>query len=536
MRAQAPPNAQDAPVPTIRVSTHLTLIDAVVIDKHGQPVLDLHPQDFTVQEKGKNQKVSFFTPPSAARNLPAAPPLPAGTYSNRPEYRAPGGPAIVVVLDAANTSFRDQIYGRLEMLKFVKDQYQPGQRMAIFTLTSQLALLQDFTSDPQILLDALQQYAPHEPALTPVPAPRPEVSNSQFSPSPVFVAASAAIQSFQTGEVTYSMDRRVETTLSAMRSLVRILGGIPGRKNIVWLTAGFPFSLFPDDLSFSGLPSSDRMPCATQGCVSAAPRRLEGSAGAQRDRYAEQVRDVAAQLASSQLAIYPVDVRGLETKATLNTVASQMTMDEMARETGGEAFVNQNDIHNGVARVLRDNSASYTIGYYPEDKKWDRKYRAINVKVNREGVEVRYRRGYFAIDPAEEKERKPDQELTEALQDRAPDTLVVFDATVKPTDKSKMRVEFFVDPSSVSAEDAPGGKKIDVDFYAAIFSPAGKILASQSVRLDRTLPVDTYRQILQQGMKVHVDLDSPPGRNELRIAVRDGRTGYMGTIKAPLTQ
>ena len=115
-----------------------------------------------------------------------------------------------------------------------------------------------------------------------------------------------------------------------MRSLARILGGIPGRKNIIWLTAAFPFSLFPDDLRLSGMPPSDPTPCLAPACVTTSQRRLETAAGGQYDRYVEQVRDVASRLASSQVVIYPVDVRELGTNTTLNTIANQMTMEEMA--------------------------------------------------------------------------------------------------------------------------------------------------------------------------------------------------------------
>jgi VWFA-related protein len=528
-------DAQEPPVPTIRVSTHLVLIDVVVTDKYGQPMLGLRAQDFTLEEKGKNQKISFFTPPASSGSQPAAPPLPPGTYSNRPEYRAPRGPTTVLLLDAANTPFQDQSYGRIQMLEFVRDQAQAGQPMAIFALTSELVLLQDFTSDPQILLNALLQYQPHESIGAGTLQHPPDLANS-FRLNPALAEANAEIQHFQAVEVAYVMDRRVETTLSALRSLARILGGIPGRKNVVWLTAAFPFSLFPNDLTFTGLSQSEPTPCSIRGCVTMPTNQSRKQPDFENNRYAERVRDVAAQLASSQVAIYPVDVRGLATNSKVTGIPSQMTMQEMAWETGGRAFVNRNDIHNGIALALRDNSASYTIGYYPEDKHWDRKYRTINVKVNRGGVDVRHRRGYFAIDPSQGKDRKPDQELAEALQDKAPDTQVVFDATVRPVDKTEMSVEFLIDVSSISAEDAPGGKKVDVGFYAAIFSPAGKVLASQSARLDHTFPLETYRQILQQGMKVHVDLDSPPGKNELRMAVRDNHTGYLGTINAALVQ
>jgi VWFA-related protein len=524
---------EEEPVPTVRVSTHLVLVDAVVTDKHNQPVLGLRAEDFTVQEKGKSQKIAFFSVPAQPGSRPVVPSLPPGTYSNRPEYRAPHGPTTVIVLDVANTPFQDQSYGRLQMLKFVREQHQAGQSMAIFALTNRLWLLQDFTDDPEVLSKALLRYEPGEPIIS------PGTTGAVVTPLPAgssLAGAYAEIQRFQEVEVAYFMDRRIDTTLLAMRSLARILGGIPGRKNVIWLTAGFPFSLFPDDLSQLDLPRSDPMQCGSAGCVTMPSTRIGAPAGVRHDQYADRIRDVAAQLASSQLAIYPVDVRGLETKTSVNSITSQMTMEEMAWETGGRAFVNRNDVHNGVAMALQDNSASYTIGYYPDNKKWDQKYRTISVKVNRAGVEVRHRHGYFAVDPTEVKDKQPAQELTEALLDRAPDTLVIFDAMVTPADKGKTRVDFLIDPSSISVENVTGGKKVDVDFYAAIVSTGGKLLASQSMRLDHTFPLDIYQKILQQGMRVHIDLDSPAGKNELRMAVRDGRTGYLGTINALATR
>jgi len=116
------------------------------------------PEDFEVEENGKTQKISTFVP--AGENLAGPQPLPPGIYSNRPQYRSPGGPVTVMLLDAVNTPFSDQGYARRQMLSFVQKQYKPGQKMAIFTLTGPLRVLQDFTSDPQILYTALQRYKP----------------------------------------------------------------------------------------------------------------------------------------------------------------------------------------------------------------------------------------------------------------------------------------------------------------------------------------------------------------------------------------
>ena len=155
LRAQSQPT--EPPVPTIRVNTHLVLVDVVVTDKSGKRVQGLKAEDFTLQEKGKNQKISIFT--SAAENKQAAAPkLPPGIYSNKPEYRSPGGPVVVILLDAVNTPFKDQAYARQQMLEFVRNQYKPGQKTAVLTLTGALGVLQDFTDDPDVLFAALKSY------------------------------------------------------------------------------------------------------------------------------------------------------------------------------------------------------------------------------------------------------------------------------------------------------------------------------------------------------------------------------------------
>src|SRR3569623_133407 len=128
---QAQPATQPETTPTLRANTRLELVDVVVKDKKGNPVTGLKAEDFTDQEKGKTQKIAFLTAPaeSTSQGVPAA--LPPGIYSNRPEYRSPGGPLTVILIDAANTPFKDQAYARLQMLQFVKEQSKPGQRMAV---------------------------------------------------------------------------------------------------------------------------------------------------------------------------------------------------------------------------------------------------------------------------------------------------------------------------------------------------------------------------------------------------------------------
>ena len=180
----------------------MVLVDVVVTDKQGKAINGLHPEDFVVEENGKVQKISSLTTP--AENAPvSAPQLPPGIYSNRPEYRSPGGPITVMLLDALNTPFTNQGYARRQMLAFVQQQFKPTDRMAVFTLTGPLNVLQDLTSDPQVLYAAIQRY-------------KPQAQEFESSGRP---ATSAASGTATTGSVVTSLDAstppRVDNSASA---------------------------------------------------------------------------------------------------------------------------------------------------------------------------------------------------------------------------------------------------------------------------------------------------------------------------------
>jgi VWFA-related protein len=561
--AQQP--ASDVSNPTIRVNTRLVLVDVVVTDKKGQPITGLKPEDFILEEGSKKQKIATFTTPEDAAKAATAQSLPPGIYGNGPEYRSPGGPITVFVLDAANTPFRDQSYGRLQMLKYAQEQAKGAQRMAVFTLTNGLHAVQDFTDDPNVMMEALRRYKPQEPGLsTAGPAIVSAAVGSGDSGSPgaapmaqALAQATNEISSFQSIQVGYIRDRRTETTLEAMRGLARVLGGMPGRKEVIWLTAAFPFDLIPEDRNISEAEAA----LLQQGVHATGLGTQAGGSAEETTRlsHREEIRQAAAQMSAAQIALYPVDVRGLTSgmevtfadagnrhATDISTVAQvkmsdvtsdQETMREMATVTGGKAYVNQNEIKDGIAIALADNGATYTLGYYPEDKKWNGKYRTLKVKVNRDGAQVRHRTGYFAIDPSQSKDRKPEQELAEALRDAVPATQVFFRAQVKPGDPGKLHVVFLVDARSLTAADASGGKKkLNVDLFSSIFSPDGKLLTNRSIKVAQDFAPEVYQQIFSQGMMVPMDVEAQAGKNnQLRLAVRDNPTGNIGTINAPLT-
>jgi VWFA-related protein len=535
----------------------MVLVDVVVTDKQGKAVNGLHADDFVVEENGKVQKIASLSTP--AETAPAAPALPPGIYSNKPQYRSTGTPITVMLLDALNTPFTDQAYARRQMLAFVRENFKPSDRMSLFALTGSLSVLQDFTSDPQVLYTALQRYKPQTQNLTPgTPIAQsngdgPATTSSTIASldasslplsdsgsnagltggggggsAQLIASAQAALLSFEGAQVAYAEDQRAVLTLNALSSLARILGGLPGRKNLIWVTGDLPFSLIPEDRTMT----QDEIEEAQSGINT---RRVGQHAAGNlaetfRQSHAEEIRETASRLSSAQVAVYPVDARGLSISTDID---AQETMREMARETGGRAYVNQNEIKVGVERAFADESAAYTIGYYPDNKKIDGKYHSIKVKVKRDGVEIHNRRGYYAIDPTQVKGYKAQQEVASALGDIVPSTMVAFMAQVKPPAENsapgKIGVTFLVDASTLSAEDVSGGKRLNLDIYANIYAD-GKLVAQGGKKIDQVFDANTYQQLVQKGLATHLDLDAK--RGQLRLAVQDSRTGMVGTINA----
>jgi VWFA-related protein len=531
-RAQEAP--ADIPPITIRTNSRLVMVDVVVTDKKGEPVSGLKAEDFTAEENGKKQKISVFVPPGATR-ITATPP-PPGVLSNHPENVVPPGIPTILLLDA-NSPFKDQSYARSQMLKYVLEQGQSGRPMAVMTLTDRLRVLQQFTSDPQILVTAIKNLRPEQPILQPgAPAAASSISGTTGdrggATAELIAMAQAEIAGFANLQVGYVLERRTVITIDAMRSLSRMLGGLPGRKNVVWLTAEFPFDLRPEDRNMSDEERDAELPSVRQKSVSTI---ATGSLAAQaRELHGQEIRDAEWQLASAGIAIYPVDIRGIMTTGI--DVANTGTMQEIASETGGKAYTNQNDIKLGISLAASDEKASYSIGYYPENKKWDGKYRSIKVKVSQGDTQVRYRKGYFAMDPMQAKGYNSQQDISAALDLNAPATQVSFMAQAKPTGPGKMRVVFLVDAHTLTAEDSGGKKKINVTLYASIYDGNSKNLGTHTTKVDQPFDAATYQQILEKGMLVPIDVDIPAGGKEMRLAVLDNKTGLIGTVTGPLGQ
>jgi hypothetical protein len=325
---------------------------------------------------------------------------------------------------------------------------------------------------------------------------------------------------------------------------------------VVWLTSSLPFDLIPEDRNMTDAELLADLP--GQGRQRSVSVNAAGAyASESRQLYGGEIKEAEADLASANIAIYPVDLTGLmsgmENSANRGgsvysdtgisdragsmmsaQQANQGTMEEVAAETGGEAYKNQNDIKDGILLAVADEKASYTLGYYPENKKWDGKFRSLKVKLDRGDTKVRYRKGFYALDPGLDKKANFEPQVAAALELGAPATQVSFWGQAKKTDPGKVRVVFLVDAHTLSEEDTGGNKRINVSLYAAMYDGSGKNLGTRSMKVDKAFDAATYQQLLAKGVMVPLDMELPAGTKEVRLAVLDNRTGYIGTAIGPI--
>lgn len=558
---------QDVNTPAVRVSARLVLVDAVVTDKSGQRITGLTKDDFTVLENGKPQKISAFSFEVPETPSPR-PELPPNIYTNRPEYDMPKGPLTILLLDGLNTAVADQGYARSQMLKYLGSQLQPGQPVAVYTLAGSLRLLQDFTGDVDLLKAAVEHFNPQtsiEMQVENVTAVMPNLHitgdsgerSGSRSPDSLRLVFAQMIE-FMNEQTKLALQDRVYRTAAALRLVAHRMGGYPGRKNLIWVSAGFPI-----DITSEVVQMTTDVDVLAQANTAAAPQvRVEQS-------FEELLRQLASELTDAQLSVYSVDARGLVGStladasrqgtnevgllqtgaeygahvARANTAVqdSQNTLLTLASESGGMFFRSGNDVSGAVRSSIADGSAYYMLGYVPDSKDFDGKFRKIQVKVNKPGSELRYRMGYYAKDPMkwDKGKAKNDPDLVTAMSMGSPlSTMVVFDSRVVPPPPAshvKVPVELLVNPRTITGEEMKdGGRHFGLEFHVAAYSLDGKLITHVDTGMDAPVKADRLQAYLQQGIPFKTELDMPAGEYRLRLAVRDTHTGFIGTTEIPL--
>jgi VWFA-related protein len=535
----------------LRVTTRLVMLDVVATDSHGHAVFDLESRDFTVLEDGKPQKVRAFgfqhplsSPPKAAQT--ERPALPANVFTNIPQFQLSSS-LNVILLDALNTPLTNQSYARQKMLHYLETMPSDSPT-AVFTLGEKLRMLQDFTIDPNILKEAVRKANGQLSPLLDNSVSAEEQVLPRMIPADLPPDVQESIERFEAERTAVQTDLRVRYTLDALQSIGHWLEGYQGRKNLIWISEAFPFAISPDT-------------SVHRGAEFAGTRH-----------YSDDLSKTAELLTDAQVAIYPVDPRGLEPPGSFSGVstgadrfgrlgvartggiqlgsalqqessslfAAHDAMDLLADRTGGKAYYNRNDLDGAVRDGISDGSTYYMLGYYPDNKEWDGKFRKIQVKVERHGVTLRYRLGYYASDPAaylKEDEKQRARELGDALNlDHPVSTALFFEAQVMPPSepgKGNVTIGYAVDLHALRVEHGEDGTEhADVECVVQAFDENGKPVNSGGSTVKAAMKQETFQKVLKSGLPCKSEIALPAGNYLLRLAVRDNRTGLIGTANA----
>ena len=581
---------QDSPaITTIHAYSNLVVIDVVVSDSKQNPIHNLKASDFTLLENNKPQQIRNFEehramPPSETSKVVPVKPEPPGLFTNKSAAPA-NGPVNVLLLDYLNTPLTAQPFARKQLIEYL-DQAPAGTRIAIFSLTTGLTMLQGFTSDPALLKAALslKKGAPQASQIMSDPVNGGPTGDTTLSDNfnsnavlnlPAGTAeALADIERFEALKASFELDLRAKYTLNAFDLLARYLVGIPGRKNVIWFSGSFPLNVEPN------VNEADPNDSVV--------------------RNDDELRKTDNLLTRAQVAVYPVDARGLATDPSQNFASQSMpgidgnsgvnaanasmafmvqtaqeheTMYAMAEDTGGEAFVNTNGLTQAVAKAIENGSNYYTLTYTPSNTQWDGRFRSIKIKLeDQPKVLLSYRRGYYADDPNDRNRSIAGSAATAlsrpttmsaAMMHGGPnpaeilfkvrirpaaappeDTLIKGNRT-NPDPKVKTDgpykeygVDLVPDRRQVScpvAANGNGNRSCAIEVFTYVYNRDGQLVVTTTASLRATLTPANYARMLVDGMAFHQEISVPvKGEYFLRTAIHDLVSDRVGAVEVPV--
>lgn len=525
---------QTQPPPKIAVTTRLVNVSVVVQDKNGNPVTDLGVNDFTLSDGGHVQRIDLFTAPSPAAQIKPPLNVPPDVYTNLLDAHGDVPPNVtIILLDGLNTAFGDQGYVRQQVLKYLS-QIQPQDHVALYTLTSKLRVLHDFTTDATSLINALGLY-------------KGSLSNSQLQAAEIQSApdtfpGAAQLNTFiaeaNSANGAFFLDRRVRMTLEAFTAIAHHAEALPGRKSLIWVSGSFPicFCFTNPDFQRTDL---ERF-------------------------YANPTEQVAENLADANIAVYPVDAKGvvgvdLAFAPAANGPAIGMPrvalpntalMEDLASWTGGRPFYNTNDIMGSIRRAADDSRFTYVLGYYPDHKEWKGEFRKIKVKVDRSGLQVRTREGYFAVPESSGKPKEIQAAIAEIADSPLDATAIGFAVRITPLtaepltratpfvpeSSKRIQVTLHFDPHPIQFASRSGRENADIQYAILELDENGKVLTGIDKSAKISVPEAQYQTALKEGMGFDNSLPLLPNANELCVILRDNITGAAGSVHIPLAK
>lgn len=519
--AQTTRNDTSNNTPRFSSSVNYVLVPVVVTDTSGRRVTGLGATDFEVRENGKAQLIRSAEETKASSAPISRPPLEPDEFTN--EVASGGVPSrlVILILDMLNNQFKDQVAARRGLVKYLATRLDPECLYEIVAIERKGPhVLHDYTQDTTELIRVVTAVSAGQQHLSPafdgLDAFTRGVGN-EATLRDAFAAAS---------EVQASLDANL--TLSAFRAVAAHVASVPGRKELIWLTAVSPLHLDP---ATSELRSN---------FVS-------------RSLYRETIR----LLQDALIAIYPVDPSGLDmaqpTAAehfpgqqmrnanamnSLNQLSANVRIrhDDLraiADLTGGRAFLDRNDTDHAIHDALQDGSSYYLLSYAIDKKDTHPGWRKISVRAR--DYHVRARSGYF---------------LTDATAIRSFSTTAIDEALTSPMDCTSLpvRLKLAADASgehavtfkvvvrepaarSGSADDG----HLDMSFAYVVRNSSGDDVGHKGTTLIRNLSAAESRHVESDGIGYNDTIELPPGVYSVRVVARDNLNGRMGSVLGTIT-
>jgi VWFA-related protein len=388
---QPPPPQPGQQRPPFKAGVNFVSVDVIVTDKRSeQVVLDLKPEDFEVREDKKVQKVETFEVIKIDPLVEAATP-PREIHSVEDEEREAKLPNVrlfVILLDDYHVRRGSDLASKRPLIDFVENQLGPQDMVAImYPLTPVTALT--FTRNHDSLVSAINKFEGRKG----IYEPRNEFEE-RYSYYPV-----ATVEAI-----------RNDVSMSALKGAAVRLGGMrEGRKSIIFVSEGF-VSTVPAQLNdpSAAMPGFGNPARRSPGVDPRTTPREDSAQFFNQTELLNRMREVFDTANRNNTSIYAVDPRGLAAfeydvnqgvslqtdRQNLN--ASLDSLRVLADNTDGRAIVNRNDLAAGMKQIMRDASGYYLLGYTSSSAPTDGKFHNIDVRVKRQNVEVRARKGYWA--------------------------------------------------------------------------------------------------------------------------------------------
>lgn len=506
---------------TLKTHARRVVVDVVVTDSKGDPVTDLKQSDFTVLEDGKAQDVrSFEGHGSDARKLAEEAPSPArNEYSNR-HVGFEGGALNILLIDGLNTQMNDVAQSKQQTAALLK-QLPPDRRVMVFVLGQRLEMVSNSGALPAQIAAALEKANSGKSNVL--------KSTEETRSEELAVADAGIVDAGFAARIQGAFDRsssetdlnRLRITEAALRQIARVAGSYPGRKNLLWITAGFAY-----------------------------PTTL---------RENEMIDHTIADLAASHVAVYAIDAHGLDpiymkaeqgstgqgnprvprdySAAIQNESDQHDTLLTIAQDTGGKAFYNSNALGAEIRHALELGTYFYTLTYTPSNRQWNGQHRKIEVKLNRPGLRAEYRRGYYAVpDDAKVNDKRMAEDVEFSMQPAAGDASGLrLTASIVQRNASSVTVRYVLPAGEIATRDESGAPRdLNLDFVAVAWNAKGKESGHkfENLRLPSSTPA--FSSVEKNGAVKTEVIEIGADATELRVGVLDRNSGHIAALSIPL--